>query len=71
MSKEEGEKFAKEHGLIFLETSAKTAANVEEFKPREGDAAVQKTFYAKYMAEHFADLAKGARPYDDLKQPPK
>ncbi len=30
MSKEEGEKFASEHGLIFLETSAKTAANVEE-----------------------------------------
>jgi len=30
VSKEEGEKFAKEHGLIFLETSAKTAANVEE-----------------------------------------
>jgi len=30
VSKEEGEKFAKEHGLIFLETSAKTAANVED-----------------------------------------
>jgi len=30
VSREEGEKFAKEHGLIFLETSAKTAANVEE-----------------------------------------
>lgn len=30
VSKEEGEKFAKEHNLIFLETSAKTAANVEE-----------------------------------------
>jgi Ras-related protein Rab-2A len=30
VSKEEGEQFAKEHGLIFLETSAKTAANVEE-----------------------------------------
>lgn len=30
VSKEEGEKFAKDHGLIFLETSAKTAANVEE-----------------------------------------
>jgi len=30
VSKEEGEKFAAEHGLIFLETSAKTAANVEE-----------------------------------------
>ncbi|VDD79908.1 unnamed protein product [Mesocestoides corti] len=28
--KEEGEAFAREHGLIFLETSAKTAANVEE-----------------------------------------
>lgn len=30
MSTEEGEQFAKEHGLIFLETSAKTAHNVEE-----------------------------------------
>lgn len=27
---EEGERFAKEHGLIFLETSAKTSYNVEE-----------------------------------------
>ncbi|URE25509.1 ras-related protein [Musa troglodytarum] len=27
---EEGEQFAKEHGLIFMETSAKTAQNVEE-----------------------------------------
>lgn len=27
---EEGEAFAREHGLIFLETSAKTALNVEE-----------------------------------------
>jgi len=30
VSTEEGEKFVKDHGLIFLETSAKTAANVEE-----------------------------------------
>jgi len=30
VSREEGEKFAKENGLIFLETSAKTAANVED-----------------------------------------
>ena len=30
VSTEEGEQFAKEHGLVFLETSAKTAHNVEE-----------------------------------------
>jgi len=30
VSTEEGEQFAKENGLIFIETSAKTAANVEE-----------------------------------------
>eukprot|EP01128_Nolandella_sp_AFSM9_P000383 TRINITY_DN10542_c0_g1_i1.p1 TRINITY_DN10542_c0_g1~~TRINITY_DN10542_c0_g1_i1.p1 ORF type:complete len:233 (-),score=55.57 TRINITY_DN10542_c0_g1_i1:235-846(-) len=30
VSTEEGEQFARENGLIFLETSAKTAANVEE-----------------------------------------
>ncbi len=31
---EEGEQFAKEHGLVFLETSAKTAHNVEEVSER-------------------------------------
>lgn len=30
VSKEEGEKFAKDHGLFFLETSAKTDHNVDE-----------------------------------------
>ena len=30
VSAAEGEKFASDHGLIFLETSAKTAANVED-----------------------------------------
>jgi Ras-related protein Rab-2A len=30
VSTAEGEKFASDHGLIFLETSAKTAANVED-----------------------------------------
>jgi len=32
VSFEEGEKFAKENGLIFMETSAKTSFNVEEVK---------------------------------------
>uniref|UniRef100_A0A6B2G1N5 Ras-related protein Rab-2B (Trinotate prediction) n=1 Tax=Myxobolus squamalis TaxID=59785 RepID=A0A6B2G1N5_MYXSQ len=30
VKKEEGEAFAREHGLIFMETSAKNASNVEE-----------------------------------------
>lgn len=30
VSREEGEAFAKQHGLVFMETSAKTAHNVEE-----------------------------------------
>lgn len=30
VSREEGEQFAREHGMIFMETSAKTAANVED-----------------------------------------
>lgn len=33
---EEGEAFAKEHGLIFLETSARTAHNVEEVRGSHG-----------------------------------
>lgn len=32
VKKEEGEAFAREHGLIFMETSAKTASNVEEVR---------------------------------------
>jgi hypothetical protein len=34
VSTEEGERFAKENGLIFMETSAKTAFNVEEVTPK-------------------------------------
>lgn len=34
VKKEEGEAFAREHGLIFMETSAKTASNVEEVSER-------------------------------------
>ena len=32
VSTEEGERFAKENGLIFMETSAKTAFNVEDVR---------------------------------------
>ncbi len=32
VSTEEGEAFAREHGLVFLETSARTAHNVEEVR---------------------------------------
>ena len=35
VSREEGEAFAREHGLIFMETSAKTAANVEEVRKNQ------------------------------------
>jgi hypothetical protein len=37
VQKEEGEAFAREHGLIFMETSAKTAANVEEVRKNNFD----------------------------------
>jgi len=57
-------------GWLEVPTDIVTAANVEQFKPRESDAAVQKQFYADYMAAHFADLVASARPYDDLKLPP-
>jgi Ras-related protein Rab-2A len=32
VSREEGEKFAKDNDLVFIETSAKTAFNVEEVR---------------------------------------
>ena len=32
VSREEGEKFARDNGLFFMETSAKAGANVEEVK---------------------------------------
>lgn len=57
-------------GWLEVPTDIVNAANVEDFKPREGDAAVQKEFYATYMAENFADLRADARPYDDLRLEP-
>jgi len=57
-------------GWLEVPTDIVTAANVDQFMPRESDAAVQKQFYADYMATTFADLAAAARPYDDLRLPP-
>jgi len=42
VSKEEGEKFAKEHGLLYIETSAKTAFNVNEAFLRTGKEILNK-----------------------------
>lgn len=51
VSTEEGEQFAKEHGLIFLETSARTAHNVEE---------VSSAFFASLLAMAMALLCAAA-----------
>lgn len=45
VSYKEGEQFAKENGLIFLETSAKTAANVEDVRAGMNCCYVQAWFY--------------------------
>lgn len=42
VSKEEGEKFANEHGLLYIETSAKTAFNVNEAFLRTGKEVLNK-----------------------------
>ncbi len=57
-------------GWLEVPTDIVNAENVEEFMPREGDNAVQKEFYAAYVAENFVDLQAAARPYDDLRLPP-
>ena len=47
---EEGEAFAKEHGIVFMETSAKTAHNVEEafmFSPWADPVIHQEAFWHK------------------------
>lgn len=45
VKKEEGEAFAREHGLIFMETSAKTASNVEEVTLNSATLVLNCTFY--------------------------
>ncbi|KAK2095747.1 hypothetical protein P7K49_027163, partial [Saguinus oedipus] len=50
VKKEEGEAFAREHGLIFMETSAKTASNVEEVNKKP----FKMTFSQElFMMSHF------------------
>ena len=57
VKKEEGEAFAREHGLIFMETSAKTAANVEEV-----DGIMDFVIFADNGHNYYADLFRfGAR----------
>ncbi|XP_061444127.1 ras-related protein Rab-2B isoform X2 [Rhineura floridana] len=51
VQKEEGEAFAREHGMVFMETSAKTAANVEE-----AFLNTAKTIYSKIQQGQF-DIA--------------
>ncbi|XP_053216733.1 ras-related protein Rab-2B isoform X2 [Podarcis raffonei] len=46
--KEEGEAFAREHGMVFMETSAKTASNVEE-----AFLHTAKAIYKKIQQGHF------------------
>ena len=44
VSTEEGEQFAKEHGLIFMEASAKTAQNVEEASEIFANSMLERVF---------------------------
>ena len=58
-------------GWLEVPTDIVTAANVEDFLPRESDAQVQRDFYAAYIAEHFSDLSAAVRPYSDLSAAPE
>ncbi|RVW46198.1 Ras-related protein RABB1c [Vitis vinifera] len=57
VSTEEGELFAKEHGLIFMEASAKTAQNVEE-----AFISTASTIYKK-IQEGVFDVSNETRKY--------
>lgn len=50
-------------------TEVVTIDNVDDYVSRQTDNAVQKEYYAQYMADHYADLVASGRPYDDLRTP--
>jgi Ras-related protein Rab-2A len=74
VSKEEGEQFAREHNLIFLETSAKTAANVEEAFINTAQKIyenIQSGVYDVTNEAHGIKVGMAAAPAVNLKAPPK
>ncbi|XP_060636048.2 ras-related protein Rab-2B isoform X1 [Anolis sagrei] len=55
VQKEEGEAFAREHGMVFLETSARTATNVEE-----AFLCIAKGIYRKILQGQFDLSSEGS-----------
>lgn len=66
VSYEEGERFAREHGLIFLETSAKTAHNVEEV--RQPFASMQSSTFECYGRDWQAFVNTAKKIYENIEQ---
>ena len=56
-------------GWLECPTEIVDASNVDQYVSRQTDNAVQKEYYARYMAENFADLQAATRPYEDLANP--
>jgi Ras-related protein Rab-2A len=73
VSVEEGQRFAEQHNLLFLETSAKTAVNVEEAFVK-----TSKIIYDKFQkgiihlaGDGAADSSRKTSPFRNLSTPPK
>ena len=74
VSKEEGQQFAKEHGLLFLEASARTAQNVEEVMiilPLQFlFFFFSKSCYLTVIPQHIGSISTGLHK-DGSKDPPE